>query len=56
MNNLPDNHVQIIEGFTIAAWIRNWARWREPDQTFYNLPERVSNECRKYLNGESFLT
>ena len=55
VNALPDNHVQIIEGFIIAAWIRNWARWREPNQTFYNLHERVSNECKTYLSGESFL-
>ena len=55
VSKLPDDHLRIIEGFILAAWIRNWARWREPDQTFYNLPECVANECRKYLDDEPFL-
>ena len=55
ITKLPDNYQQIIEGFIISAWIRNWARWREPNQTFYNMPDFVSNKCKKYLNNEPFL-
>ena len=55
VRSLPGDYARLVEGFVIAAWIRNWARWREPNITFYNLPECVSNECTNYLKDEPFL-